>query len=80
MKMEAALFLGPPATPGWHRKTPELGDSTENVILKVRLPALLMLFAAAALAAEESAAGDFAPNLVEAFVGATFDDGDGDFP
>lgn len=46
-------------------------------MLKV-LPALLTLFAAAVPAAEEGGAGDFAPNLVEVFVGVTFDDGDGE--
>jgi hypothetical protein len=54
-----------------------MGDCRENAILKV-LPALLTLFVAAALAAEESGAEDFAPNSVEAFVGVTFDDGDGE--
>lgn len=46
-------------------------------MLKV-LFALLTLFVATAPAAEEGDEGNFAPNLVEAFVGVTFDDGDGE--
>jgi hypothetical protein len=54
-----------------------MSDSRKNALLKA-LPALLSLIIATSPAAAESAAGDFAPNLVEAFVGATFDDGDGE--